>query len=98
MQKCQYKSQQHTRDTTRSNSTRRDIVDVMNLSHRLGLRVMRFTVHEMLSSSRSTNEGDIDLRKKSVPKNVGKKNERLTPMSLGLRKMDESEYSSFQSL
>ena len=52
----------------------------------------------MLSSGRSMNKGDIDLRKKSVPKNVGKKNERLTPISLGLRNTDESEYFSFQSL
>ena len=72
--------------TTCSNSARGDAADFVNLSHRLGLWMKWFTIHKMLSSNGPTNEGDIYLKKESVSQKVGMKYERLTPMSLGLRK------------
>jgi hypothetical protein len=52
----------------------------------------------MFSSLRTANEGDVDLSKELVSKKAETKDEILTPMSFGLRKMEESEYSPFQSL
>jgi hypothetical protein len=52
----------------------------------------------MPSGGRPTNEGDIELSTESVSQNAGMKYGKLTPISLGLRNMEESEYSPCQSL
>ena len=60
--------------TACGNRTWRDVADIMDSGHRLGVGINCFAIHEILRSPRTTNEGNINLRNNSVPWKVGVEN------------------------
>lgn len=61
--------------TACSNSTWRDVADIMDSGHRLGTRMNRFTVHEMLCGLGTTDEGNINLCNDLVHYKAGTKHD-----------------------